>query len=857
MAGSLVGNIVGVTSSLPSAHRLIDLESTISATYDCQRPRASGKFLFVGNQKLYVRGATYGAFRSHSDGKEYHDLDQVRRDFALLAANGFNAVSIPHTLPPRDLLDVAQQHGLFVMVRLSAEQYIGCVVDRKMSIADVEAAVRERARGTSRHPALLAYALGNEIAAPLVRWLGRHTVERLLSRLYRTVKAEDPGALVTYVNYPTTEYLQLSFLDFVCFNIYPESQNGLEAYTARLHNLTGARPLLIGAVGKDSLRKGPERPSHILDSQVRTAFASGCAGAFLHPWTDDWNGASREGDHQPFGLREHDRRGRLGVTALREAFAHVPFSADASWPKVSVVVCSYNGAGTIRGCLEALRQLDYPDFEVLVVDDGSTDATGAIAAEYNVRVLVSAHAGLGSARNSGFRAARGEIVAYIDDDAYPDPHWLRYLATCFQRGDFIGVGGPNLPPPEDGIIAEAVANAPGGPDHVLLTDTVAEHIPGCNMAFRKDALERIDGFDPRFRSAGDDVDLCWRLQERGWKLGFSPAAVVWHHRRSSVRGYWQQQVGYGRAEALLERKWPEKYNSAGHVHWSGRMYTPAFPRLLAWTSRIYHGTWGTAPFQSIDQLNTELFASLPLMPEWYLLIVGLAALSALGIVWGPLLFALPLLIAAVAVSGIHTLLQAITVRPARQGGRGPMNDIRYRALIGLLHLLQPLARLTGRLRSGLGPWRWRGSAALADLRPRSWVTWTNQWRPPDERLRAVKATLQVQHARVLLGGPHDRWDLETRGGMFGAARLLIAVEDHGAGPQLIRARSWPRCLPRGVGLVGLFGTLAVAAGLDQAWVASIVLAAITLTIGLRMLRDCCEAAGSISRALVSANASDG
>src|SRR5207245_2021241 len=78
--------------------------------------------------------------------------------------------------------------------------------------------------------------------------------------------------------------------------------------------------------------------------------------------------------------------------------------------------------------------------------------------------------------------------------------------------------------------------------------------------------------DPQFRVAGDDVDVCWQLQKRGWTLGFSPAAVVWHHRRDSVRAYWRQQRGYGRAEALLEAKWPEKYNSAGHLTWTGRVY---------------------------------------------------------------------------------------------------------------------------------------------------------------------------------------------------------------------------------------------------------------------------------------------
>lgn len=128
-------------------------------------------------------------------------------------------------------------------------------------------------------------------------------------------------------------------------------------------------------------------------------------------------------------------------------------------------------------------------------------------------------------------------------------------------------------PPNDSLVAQCVAHASGGPVHVLLTSQEAEYIPGCNMAFRKVALKSIGGFDPQFHVAGDDVDVCWRLQQAGWTLGFCPAAVVWHHRRNSVRAYWKQQSGYGKAEAMLERKWPEKYTVAGQARWSGRVYT--------------------------------------------------------------------------------------------------------------------------------------------------------------------------------------------------------------------------------------------------------------------------------------------
>ena len=96
-----------------------------------------------------------------------------------------------------------------------------------------------------------------------------------------------------------------------------------------------------------------------------------------------------------------------------------------------------------------------------------------------------------------------------------------------------------------------VAAAPGQPTHVLENDQVAEHIPGCNMAFRREALEAINGFDPLYRKAGDDVDICWRLQQSGRWITFAPGAFVWHHRRQGPRSYLKQQAGYGEAEAVL------------------------------------------------------------------------------------------------------------------------------------------------------------------------------------------------------------------------------------------------------------------------------------------------------------------
>src|SRR5207244_2312689 len=186
------------------------------------RPRARGKFLFVGNEKLYVRGVTYGTFRPRADGSEVPEPAIVERDFALMAENGINALRT-YSVPPSWLVDAAQRHNLRILVGLPVERYIGFLADKK-DAPDIEGLVRAGVRASAGHPAVLGYAIGNEIPASVARWFGRRRVERYLERLYHAAKDEAPDSLVTYVNYPSTEYLRLDFLDFVCYNVYLESQ---------------------------------------------------------------------------------------------------------------------------------------------------------------------------------------------------------------------------------------------------------------------------------------------------------------------------------------------------------------------------------------------------------------------------------------------------------------------------------------------------------------------------------------------------------------------------------------------------------------------------------------------------------
>lgn len=801
------------------------------------RIRARGKFLF-SDEKLYIRGVTYGSFRPDRDGVPFPAREIVNDDFSFMVASGINALRV-YTVPPRWLLDLAQQHGLLVMVGLPWEQHIA-FLDERGRADSIEHRVREGVRACAGHPAVLCYAIGNEIPGSIVRWYGAPRIERFLERLYRAAKAEDPETLVTYVNYPTTEYLQLPFLDFLCFNVYLETQEKLEAYLAKLQNLAHDQPLVMAEVGLDSRRHGEARQAEVLQWQVRAAFASGCAGVFVFSWTDEWHRGGFDVDDWDFGLTRRDRRPKPAVYAVHKAFNQVPFPANVPWPRASVVVCSYNGSRTIAETLEELVRLDYPNYEIIVVDDGSTDNTAAIASQYDVRLIRTENQGLSAARNTGAKAATGEIVAYIDDDAIPDRHWLQYIAHTLRTSEHAGVGGPNIPPLRDGVIADCVASSPGGPVHVLVSDREAEHIPGCNCAFRRDRLQALGGFDPFFRVAGDDVDLCWRMLDRGWTLGFHPGAMVWHHRRKSIRGYWKQQRGYGRAEAMLERKWPHKYNSVGHFAWSGRIYGMGVAQpIRRW--RIYHGTWGSAPFQSLYQPANGTLALLPLMPEWYLVNLGLTILVLLGVLWRPLLLVSgPLFAASLGVSLVNLFWNVYAaVLPATAVSR--LSRLKFRGLIALLHITQPLARLSGRLYSGLTPWRNRHPLSLFFRRRTLFRIWSEQWRAPEDWLRTLESMLRARQSVVVRGGQFDRWDLKVRGGLLGSAHILTAVEEHGAGRQSLLFRSWSRCCPTAVFLAGFFALLSVVAIIDRAVVAGVMLGAVVVLLAWAVFVDCAGA----------------
>jgi GT2 family glycosyltransferase len=800
------------------------------------RPLIKGKFIFCGNDKFFIKGVTYGTFAHDARGHQFPPRQQAEHDFQLMQANGINSVRT-YTVPPIELLDLAAQYDLKIMVGLPWEQHITFLDNA--ACENILQRIQQAVLSCAQHPAILCYTIGNEIPAAIVRWYGKRKIEKFLRQLFDTVKSVDPGGLVTYVNYPTTEYLELDFLDFYSINVYLETPEKLSGYLSRLHNLCGDRPLVLAEIGLDSQRNGREQQAATISWQMRMIFGKGCAGLFIFGWTDEWWRGGQEILDWDFGIVDRQRKAKTALGIVKREFTAIAKSINNTPKSFSVVVCSYNGGKTIGQCLQALMQLRYDNYEVIVVDDGSRDNLAEIVSQHPVRLIRTPNKGLGSARNTGMNAARGEIIAYIDDDAYPDPDWLNYLSYAFTHSNHSAIGGPNLVPDEDGDLAACVGCSPGGPVHVLITDEIAEHIPGCNLAIRRHALLAIGGFDRRYRAAGDDVDVCWRLQKAGWTIGYHPAALVWHHRRNSFRAYWKQQKGYGKAEAILEKKWPQRYNALGHYCWNGSIYGKGNTFPVSWRKeKIFYGTWGTALFQSVYGPPQSWSALIPLMPEWWILCALLAVVGFGGWLW-PVLFtawvALALCVAAAVAQILYSATKNWKLNKRLAGKR------KYLWWISAMHLVQPIARLIGRLQNGLTPWRKRtGRIAYEDISnsassPRT--VWSETWKAPQEWLTLLETRLTEGGARVSRGHEFDRWDFESTHDLLVAMRSSVLIEEHGQGRQYLKLKTRPRFFRFPI-IIGIFLlSAAIFTLLRQQLAGSAVLAVMLLLLIVQARRE--------------------
>ena len=567
------------------------------------RLETDGKFFKRSGERVLLKVVTYGPFPEDCGHEAVVDFPRIRE-------LGFNAVRT-YELPDREVLDRAAENGLLVFAGLQWGQGIDFLSEGGLDhYREAKKALVSWLKKEGRHEAVGAVLVGNEIPPDMVRWMGPEQVRAALDELIATGKKVRPECLFAYANFPTTEYLEPERADFTAFNLYLEDAEDVESYLARLHHVAGDRPVMLTEFGYDTQRGTEERQRDLLRDFLEVTRRGGVAGVTVYAWSDWWKNNGEVVEDWSFGLLRRDGSEKAAVGKLREKLPVWDEFPETEEIFISVIVCTRNGGKRIANCLRSLERLRYPFHEVIVVDDGSTDGTAEVVQGFEkVRLIRQEASGLSAARNKGALAAKGEVLAYTDDDCEVDEEWLSWLAYAFSTQDAGAIGGPNLPPPAGCEVEAIVSAAPGAPTHVMLRDRVAEHLPGCHLAVRREAFDKVGGFRPVYETAGDDVDFCWRLREAGCELGFAAASFVWHHRRPSVRRYLKQQIGYGRAEALLFQDHPEKFTN-GEIRWQGVVYAGS---VIGYEGGdvIYHGARGEAPYQML-QLNRQPVRPLPL-----------------------------------------------------------------------------------------------------------------------------------------------------------------------------------------------------------------------------------------------------
>ena len=759
--------------------------------------RAVAKFFFEGERKFFVKGVTYGPFKPDAAGHYLGPPDQADRDLAQMRELGINVVRVYH-VPPLWFLDRCSGVGMRVLITLPWAKHIEFL--RKKAARDAIAdSVRKGVAENADHPAIFGYLVGNEIASTMVRWLGVRRVTEFVEHLIRLGRAIDPNVLFSYASYPPTEYLLPQNVDFYCFNVYLHNQRDFERYLLRLQNLAEDRPLILGEFGMDTIRHSQDEQAEMLGWHVDSVVKCGLAGTIFFAWTDEWYTGDQEITDWAFGLVTRERQPKKVFFTLREKLgqddAALPHRALPSVPFVSVIVCSYNGAKTLAGCLESLGKISYPSYEVILVDDGSTDNTAEIAARFpNIRYIHQTNHGLSHARNTGAHAAEGEVFAYTDSDCMADPDWLYYLMNTLLSGAYAGVGGPNVSPPARNWIQACVAAAPGGPSHVLLTDTVAEHIPGCNMAFYRWAFESVGGFDAEYHKAGDDVDFCWRLQQEGHVIAFSPTAIVWHHRRFTLTAFRKQQEGYGEAESMLRFKHLIFFGPTGTAKWRGQIY--GTPRFSWFINRpiIYHGVFGEGFFQSIYPTPQSEIASYLSSVEWFALSVFLFGLG----VFLPTLRIVPYLMFGGTLCVALSYMLRARIEPK-------FDTIPARLLVMFLAFAQPLVRGWSRYFTWLDFKRTprsvimthellpKGSGFAGSLRRRSY--WSEEGKDRHHLLGSIFGLLEEEGWRYSTDSGWNEWDVQIYGNFWWSLVLQTVTEYHGGAKCLTRAGLRYRFVP--------------------------------------------------------------
>ncbi|MGH2536265.1 MAG: glycosyltransferase, partial [Candidatus Promineifilaceae bacterium] len=414
---------------------------------------------------------------------------------------------------------------------------------------------------------------------------------------------------------------------------------------------------------------------------------------------------------------------------------------------MSVVVPAHNAAATLAECLAALAQQSFKGhlYEVIVVDDGSSDCTADIAANCKVRLLRQPHLGASAARNAGIAAATGELICFTDADCAPRPDWVEQLIAPLERPEVSGCKGIYATRQPERIARFVQLEYEDKYDRLSQSEYI-NFIDTYSAAYRRAVLVANNGFDEQVQFA-EDQELSFRLTARGYKLVFQPAAVVHHRHVDSLAAYLRKKLMIGYWKAQVVRRFPERGLSDSHTPQvmkvqmglaglalaAGGLAWLGLGARLALAAALLLFMMTTVPF--IAKASRKDPGLALLSP---LILFGRATALGLGYVWGTLRPKPGITGRHSTISGgqylakrgldvgcgllglgMMAVLAPFILLPLRFGMDGPLLSCEERVGAGgrRFRLLAWRTRPAGRFGSGLGRFlrRWR-----LDTLPRSW-----------------------------------------------------------------------------------------------------------------------------------------
>jgi len=231
-------------------------------------------------------------------------------------------------------------------------------------------------------------------------------------------------------------------------------------------------------------------------------------------------------------------------------------------PKVSVIICVYNGGKTIGRCIDSILNQDYDNYEIIVVNDGSVDGTESVCRGYGDKIVYfrnKVNLGVAGARNRGFSLSRGDYVAYTDSDCVAEKNWLSALVRYALDNKVEALGGAVLTPGDLGFFARCVGTL-HKPAAILQSENIAKDIPTANALFSKSLYSETKGFDETFRVSNEDTDLLIRMQLKGRDIHYEPRAKVYHYHKNNVRSFIKWRFDTGVGLCMLAKKYSFRVN---------------------------------------------------------------------------------------------------------------------------------------------------------------------------------------------------------------------------------------------------------------------------------------------------------